>query len=243
MPTIARRILARLPRAWQHALRARHYTRFLRHATVASEPDLALIPTFVRAGDTVIDLGANIGLYTKILADTVGPAGRVVSLEPVPETFDYLRRSVDRLGLGQVRLVNAAVSSQPGEVRMAMGATHYEAHVATDGEAAVAAVTLDSIPEAAAASFIKCDVEGHELACLDGAAQTLAARRAVWLVEVSGHAERVGTSAAAVFQRFSEHGYAPWVLDHGTLRPKRRGEYAINYLFRPVDASPERAER
>ncbi|MFC7542969.1 FkbM family methyltransferase [Siccirubricoccus deserti] len=48
----------------------------------------------VKPGETVADIGANLGYYTVLLADLVGPGGRVMAFEPNPRLFDLLQRNV-----------------------------------------------------------------------------------------------------------------------------------------------------
>jgi FkbM family methyltransferase len=69
----------------------------------------AWFKTVLKPGDVVIDVGANIGYYTTLAAKAVGPSGRVIAIEPFPETFAALRDNVRRNGLTNVELVNAAV--------------------------------------------------------------------------------------------------------------------------------------
>src|SRR5690349_660704 len=56
-----------------------------------SEPELELVPHAVRSGDTVIDIGANFGLYAYHLARAVAPRGKVYCFEPIPFTAATFR--------------------------------------------------------------------------------------------------------------------------------------------------------
>src|SRR3954451_10004273 len=49
---------------------------------------------YLEAGMTVFDVGANFGYYTLLFADAIGPRGRVIAIEPVPATADFLADSV-----------------------------------------------------------------------------------------------------------------------------------------------------
>ena len=62
----------------------------------------------LRAGDFVVDIGANIGWYSVLAARIVGATGRVWSYEPDPENYDILNRNVNRCGSGTIRTVRAA---------------------------------------------------------------------------------------------------------------------------------------
>src|SRR3954454_21752919 len=78
------------------------------------ETDLEALRWLVSPGDTVLDLGANVGLYTKRLSQLAGESGTVFSVEPIPDTFDLLRYNVTKLGLSNVKLIAAAVSNANG---------------------------------------------------------------------------------------------------------------------------------
>src|SRR6185295_226255 len=59
--------------------------------------------------------------------------------------------------------------------------------------------------------FIKCDIEGHELRCLEGAINVVARSRPAWLMEVSGDPGKSGSNAGKVFALMRENGYEVWV--------------------------------
>src|SRR5262245_15465284 len=125
-----------LPGRPLQVLRRWHYARKLRAAGPA--PEMEYFKYFAPVGSTVLDLGANYGLYTRYRAEAVGPTGRVHAVEPVPGTFDILRSNVRRLRLDAARVHNCAVSDRAGTVTMAVphyragGENLYEARV-TDG--------------------------------------------------------------------------------------------------------------
>ena len=168
-------VLRRVPAPLLRPVRRRYYLRKLRALPIASEPDLALSLRLVRAGDSVIDLGANIGLYTLHLSRRVGPEGAVLSVEPIPETFDVLVWVARQLGLSNVRLLNAAASATSGSVRMNVprdprGLANYYRATVLEGAAScspcieVEARTLDEMATQIRrpVAFVKVDVEGHE---------------------------------------------------------------------------------
>ena len=80
------------------------------------EPDLKVVEHLIKPGDSVVDIGANTGLYTKRMSELVGRDGRVFSIEPVPLTFDILGFNVGKLGLTNVELINCAISDTNGSV-------------------------------------------------------------------------------------------------------------------------------
>jgi FkbM family methyltransferase len=235
-----------LPQSVLQPLRVWHHRRTLRSFSDAEEPDIKVIRKLVPRGSLVVDLGANIGMYTKVLSDLVGPGGTVISVEPVPSTFDVLSRNVRSLGMHNVRAANVAVSDSAGEVLMNLpnyesgGTNFYQASVvaATERQAGAAnqvrvpAMTLDSVVSGAGVvSFVKCDVEGHELACLAGAKKVLAADGAAWLIEVWGDPDERTSVAMQTFNTFEKLSYAAWWFDGTRLQKRRSGERSTNYFF------------
>jgi FkbM family methyltransferase len=251
---LKRQCLKRCPEPLLERLRAFHYERALRAFREDDEPDLRVVRHLVPRGATAVDLGANIGVYTRFLSHAVGSDGRVISVEPVPQTFRILARNIQTFGLANVTPVNAAVSDAPGRAVMELppwetgGENLYQAHVVESHTAGaspqsrrveVDTVTLDALVGGAGrVSFVKCDVEGHELACLRGAGEVLRAHRPAWLIEVWGNPDVPGEPAAAVFDLLHDEAYASWIFDGTHLVERRPGERATNYFF----LTPDRAD-
>jgi FkbM family methyltransferase len=153
----------------------------------------------INPGDTVIDIGANLGYYTILAADLVGQGGKVVAIEPNPEVFRRMANSVSVNGYaGWVDARNIALSDEAilgnvgffvphGEPKngrfVEYGAD--EGHLATIGE--VFDVTLGALEADtfARVDFIKIDVEGAELAVLRHLAPILARHRPKVVCEVN----------------------------------------------------------
>ena len=203
-----------LPNSTVQLIKKRHYLRLLRSSLLEKEPELRVVRYLIKPGDSVIDIGANVGVYSKILSELVGPDGHVYSIEPFSPTFEILSYNVKKIRLDNVELINVAVSDSEAVVTMALpydpsGAeTHYRASIVKDQadtrkeRTNIQATTIDSrflrTPETI--SFIKCDVEGHELACIKGAAKFLARSQAAWLIEVSGEPDDTDSTAHHVFK-------------------------------------------
>jgi len=235
-----------LPQSTVQLIKKRHYLRLLRSPLLEKEPELRVVRYLVKPRDIVIDIGANIGVYSKILSELVGPEGHVYSIEPFPSTFEILCYNVRKLRLDNVEPINVAVSDSQAIVTMSLpydssGAeTHYRASIAKDSEkkdktetSDVQATTIDSrfLSASGTTSFIKCDVEGHELACIKGAAKFLARSQAAWLIEVSGEPDNTDSAAHSVFKILHNHGYSAWWYDGSKLIKRRPGDKSTNYFF------------
>jgi len=178
------------------------------------EPDeQAVIRRFVRAGDVVCDIGANVGLHTALFSSIVGPSGEVYAFEPSPRVIPALTRTIQ--GMDHTRLFLIALSDEDGDAELFVpeGGNNMNASLAfwTDQAGEVTRVrcvrrALDSLMKTERLrppSFIKCDVEGGELKVFQGATGILNQRDApVVLFEANVYASKgfgVGVSAARDF--------------------------------------------
>jgi FkbM family methyltransferase len=133
-----------------------------------------------RPGDTVVDVGANIGATALCLAQSVGGTGKVIAFEPFPRHLDKLRANVEGNHLKQIIIQPIALYSSPGMLRMSMPDESHQGmtHVGGSGENTrlVEADTFDRVIQrlgAVSVTVCKIDVEGHEQHVLDGMEQTL----------------------------------------------------------------------
>lgn len=143
-----------------------------------TEPEAAVIPDLITAGDLCIDIGANIGTYTKLFSDLVGPSGRVIAFEPVPGTFSLLAANVSRFTHQNVSLVNFAVSDKLTLCGMSIpssgtGALNYcRAELNNSKKSNLMVLTTPLFPFLENSHFkiklVKIDVEGHESGVIKG---------------------------------------------------------------------------
>jgi FkbM family methyltransferase len=170
-------------------------------------------------GMTFYDLGANIGFFSLMAARLVGPEGRVVSFEADPEIAARLRENLTYNKFTHAVVEEKAVWSEPTTVSFARADTNTSpdrglGHVST-GDSTVAntipveAVSLDEFvllhPDP---DFLKCDVEGAEVAVFQGAERLLRQKRPILLVEMHS-----AENHRALARKFSQLGYACSNLD------------------------------
>ncbi len=139
----------------------------------------------VRPGSVVLEAGANVGAYTMLFAQWVGPAGRVFAFEPDPSAYAGLLQHIARNAVAdRVTAVAAAVADgSASTLRLSLGDSSgisrllqpNETHAA--GTRDVSAVSIDQFcaDRGLTPQVIKIDVEGAELAVLGGARATVAA--------------------------------------------------------------------
>ena len=154
--------------------------------------DIPVISQYVRPGDCVIDVGANIGFVTTMLASLVGDHGKVYSFEPSAGTYNELLRTIEANGLGMVEPVNSGLGEQDvtRELYRATGSSGNDTLIkASAGQVSLGQVKITSLDAYLAQntqpiSFIKIDTEGYEAQVLRGATETLKKHRPVIYIEL-----------------------------------------------------------
>lgn len=151
-------ILKFVPASVLRYMKAARYIRHVGRFSEVHEPELKVVKHLVNLGDTVVDVGANVGWYTHYLSRLIGEKGRVISLEPIPETFWLLSVCAKWHRLSNATLVNAGASEEDKVGVMEVpfyefgGENFYMAHVVDEniGDGArlqrqVRLTTLDSV--------------------------------------------------------------------------------------------------
>jgi FkbM family methyltransferase len=196
------------------------------------EVELLFLGQQIAAGDTVIDVGANLGVYSAYFARRVGRTGKVYAVEPLPQNISTIRRIVKIGKLPQINVIEGAASNKEGEIvslsvpKLLTGEPiHTEAslHISSSevghgsryyevAEIKVLSHTLDAIPCDGKVTLVKIDVEGAELLVLEGAQQLISRHRPRIVCEIESRwTARYGYTPNAVFDFFRDHNYAFYV--------------------------------
>ncbi|HWA10110.1 MAG TPA: FkbM family methyltransferase [Opitutaceae bacterium] len=210
---------------------ARLVYRAYRYRWKNDPAEIAFLRTHVVAGTVALDVGAHKGGYTYWLARGVGARGHVHAFEPQPALALKLQEGFSP---ARVTVRNAGVSDRDGTMKL---------HIPTDGRPSPGASLEATGPAAATGhaidvkvialdpyldglrggrpkrvSFLKCDVEGHELSVFRGAEQLLRRDRPVLLFECEQrhHGAR---PIAEVFAYLEGLGYRGQFFDDDRLRP------------------------
>jgi len=157
-----------------------------------AESELDLLGLFIKPGDVVIDVGANIGTHTVFFAQRVGATGQVQAFEPQRIVFQNLCANLALNGLLNVRAFHAAVAREPGTIAVpsvAYAEPGNHGGVALAAGAATAAggervplMRLDGLG-LDRCRLLKIDVEGMELDVLEGGRSLVEAARPIVYVE------------------------------------------------------------
>jgi FkbM family methyltransferase len=213
--------------AWRNRLRKNSLLRGV-YSSLAGRGDYEArfareLLAAVHPGDTVWDVGANVGVYAAQFAER--GAANVVCFEPAPAALAALRQRFSGASPGSnpVRIVPVALAKRRGTVTFsADGASPNNQIGASDGSKPTVEVQVCSADEALTEfglptpNVMKIDVEGYELEVVEGASNVLSSKdlRAVF-VEVHFallHDRKLDEAPAAILQSLRQHGFdVHWV--------------------------------
>ena len=173
----------------------------------------------LRPGMTFVDVGANIGYYTLLGAQSVGSGGRILAIEPGPYAYRRLQETVERNRLEQVTTLPIAVGAEAGRLPLYIppenSGNYSPTMLPSEGGTPVETEvrTLDDLLEehgVERVDLLKLDVEGFEPAVLRGARRALAEGRIgaalcefndFWLREA-------GTDPEALYETLTAAGFS-----------------------------------
>ena len=156
-----------------------------------SEGETTLFQKVLRPNSVAIEAGANIGLHTLPLAHFVGPGGRVIAFEPQRIIFQVLCANLALNGIANVLIRNEAVGDKraSGDQWIHVPPVDYSRNnnfggieLGGDTGERVRVTSIDSL-NLSQLDLLKADVEGMELSCLHGAADTIQRLRPLLYVE------------------------------------------------------------
>lgn len=153
-----------------------------------SELESALFTLVLKPGMVAIDVGANIGCFTVIMARKVGPDGLIVAIEAQQTIFQTLCANVALNALANVQTIHAAAGAEAGSIIVPQ-INYFDAGYFGDvelggyDEGEPVPVTVIDALLLEACHLIKIDVEGMEGAVIEGAKETIARFRPVLYLE------------------------------------------------------------
>jgi len=193
------------------------------------------LPQLVRAGDTCIDIGANLGYYARTISRLAGPAGRVYAVEPVAPIRKVLSRNLRRCG--NTEILPFALGAAAGPIRMGNDSARENGYFGTGrnfvneggGRSDVEFTAEMRLPRL---DFIKCDIEGYEAVVMEEMRPLLERFRPTVLIETGGE------NRPRIVRLFTRLGYAGYTLDRGREIPLSPGS-TKDIIFRPGAERPE----
>ena len=212
---------------WYSGLRFQHHlTGDISQCTYVDgryEPnEMYAMSGLLKAGMTMIDVGANAGIFTLMAAALVGPSGAVHSFEPSPRDLERLRANVNLNHLANVAVHGEALGRRTAKAMLTVSAAARPGHNtmgdlpyeddAGAGSVEVNVTTLDDFARTAGLTqmdLLKIDVEGSETAVIEGGRESLRKFRPAIVLEANEAALRkLGSSVTEMLRLVRELGYA-----------------------------------
>ena len=183
------------------------------------EEDIRFVRGSLNKGESVIDIGANYGVYTLSMAQVVGESGKVWSIDPSSMTMEHLECSISKNQFGNIGLIRAGLSDQysraylPKEINPEMGAVVTE-KIADRVYDEIELLALDECEQRYGWTdihFIKMDAEGHESRIIRGGHRFLSGQSPLILYELRAGSEINRT----LIDEFAALGYRSYQLVPG----------------------------
>ena len=157
------------------------------------EPETTkLIKNIIHEGDVGIDLGANIGYFTMLMANLVGTSGKIFSFEPEPQNFEILQKNIKQNHLKNVVANQSAIGDINGKIKLYLSNTNAGWHKVfpkqfidyevSDKNIDVKICSLDKEFIDKKIDFIKMDIEGYEWNAIKGGKKILEENHDVKLI-------------------------------------------------------------
>lgn len=198
--------------------------RFWRYRLRSERQELAFLLRCPLKGTVVVDIGANLGIYSYWMHRAVGARGKVIAFEPQPELQDHLDDLRESFGLKNLEIVRRGLSTTSGTAELIRPCTHWGGasleELDNQEETERLQISITTLDEhfsgrSERISFIKCDVEGHEEKVFAGGSQVLREDQPILLFECPEDLARKGR----LFSQLTDLGYQGRFFHHQSLRP------------------------
>lgn len=212
------------------------------YLTGAYEPPTSdIFFKIIKPGDTVIDIGANVGYFSLLSAKLTGEKGKVYALEPILSVRENLISNILLNDYNNIRVIPKAASATAARLTIYEGP---EGHKGVSSlrplstasrELTIEAIALDDlIEEMGTVNFIKIDVEGAEMRALLGMKKIINKDHPSFIIEFTdSYLKSFGDSASQMAEWLNTHGYQLYrIEEEGLLQldfsdPTLPGQYNV----------------
>ena len=193
---------------------------------LAEQAECRFLASRITPGDTIIDIGANLGFYTSLFAKSAGETGRVYAFEPDPLMFAILKKRTSKSS--SVTAECLGLSDHSGEAVLYCSRANRAdnriapSHTEPTEQVTIKLETFDSFARyqnITRIDGVKMDVQGAEIAVLRGMRDVMKKMPPRWiLLEFSPeHLRGAKENPADLWQLLAQYRYTPFLLEHGSL--------------------------
>lgn len=183
--------------------------------------EISLIKKYTEAGDTVLDIGANIGFYAEILSQQVGKKGQVHCFEPDSTNFKHLQNRC--ASLKNVSVNNKAVADKTQTIKIYTSKQLNVDHRTYkpdeyDQEIDIDAIAIDDYLTNKTVNFIKMDIQGFEMSAVKGMTKTLQSPHLKMLSEFWPYGmKKAGTTVLEYYQFLKQNNFFVYLIENKQL--------------------------
>lgn len=183
---------------------------------------ISLMTAWLEPGQTVLDIGAHVGLFSLYAAREVGKNGRVFAFEPNPDNFDLLVRNAEANGF-DIGVVPLAAAMETMDMTLYCSPDNTGAHSLVKHDGFVP-VTVGTVPPDVVAnppvSFIKTDCQGYDLQALYGSSYIIEhSPKMAMVVEFAPYLLRgAGNSGPEMLEFLRDMGFELWYTHTPNLK-------------------------
>jgi FkbM family methyltransferase len=207
------------------------------------EDEMEFWRNYIKPNMTVIDVGANAGVYAFSAANKVGDLGLVLAIEPFSQCVSYLQETCRINNLTQVKVIAAAASDRHEMIKLAIGSASELNQIITEAESAnfanyeeVESITLDALCAGLEGlnrvDIIKIDAEGHELQVLRGCEKIIALYAPVIMYENISGTQNSSLPVAEFLKSkgYSFFRYQPYLQRLIPINPDIETQQSLNII-------------
>jgi len=209
---------------------------------------VTLLGKILNNGDTVIDVGANIGYISLVCAKSVGVKGKVYSFEPDPKNFGYLSENIALNESNNIQSYQLALSNKIGTLKLfhskidhnaGAHSMVYNERVVSNDYVEIKAFKFDESEiqsQLIKIDLIKIDVEGVEMDVLEGMHNTIQKFKPILLIEISAEYQNMRGLSVKGFKEYllNTHGYNSYTItNEGYLKESTLDQFHLleNVVF------------
>jgi len=185
------------------------------------QTDENFLRSYLKPGDVVVDVGANIGFHTLVSSVSTGQKGSVYSIEAHPKTYNALCGNVKFNGFSNVKTYNLAIGERQGHITFSDKRQDDRNSVISNGEGVKVEMTrLDNLDIAESSiALLKVDVEGYEKFVFEGAGRLLEKVRCICYESAEDHFQEFGYKCTELNGMLRAKGFELFrFADNGLLR-------------------------
>lgn len=190
--------------------------------------DIDLMNLYINEGETVIDVGANIGTWSLYASKLVGSKGQILCFEPHPLHFNILERNIKLNNFKNLSVYNVGLSNEVSNLYFSNNLDTMN-HILLEKSADSIVINVNKLDDYTfdlnKIDLLKIDIEGYELFCLQGGINTLKKTRKIIFESSSSLTSKFGYSNSEVIKLLSTLNFSVYKTDDFNRKFKLNNDY------------------